>query len=129
MRERTGSPVFSSQIDGNRAELAEGITRQHRGMPGGGRQSAQGGNDLIRRQAVQFRKGHSLDSLRQPRPAGYGRNASRYLKPDVNNPAIPDHRPQFHLVATSRICGLHHNRRRLEFADVARVVEMVQHLV
>jgi hypothetical protein len=71
----------------------------------------------------------TLYGFRQPRPAGYGRNASRHLEFGIYNHAITDHRPQFHQVAASGVCGLHRNRGFRDFAHIARVLKVLEHLV
>jgi len=106
----------------------EGIGSKYRSVLGGSRQPAQAGIYLVWRKSGQSREGHTFDPFRQPGPAGYGGNASRHLKPGIDNHAITDHCPQLHQVAAGRVGGLHHSRRVIHLTDVARVVEMVENL-
>jgi hypothetical protein len=104
----------------------EGIGGEHGSVPRGRGQTVQSEFDLRGADATEVGDFPALHPFREPRPASYCRDTSRYLKLGLHNSLGAHHRPQLHQIATRRVGNLDDDTRPRDLTDVAWLMKVVE---
>jgi hypothetical protein len=107
----------------------EAVARKLRAVVGGRRQSAERGGYLLRCNARRLLRAKSLYQLRKDGTRGHGRDAALRHEASLNDSSALEAHRQPQNIPAHRIRDFGHGCGSAELARVARVLEMVEHLL
>ncbi len=97
-------------------------------MGGGLRKSAKGLDEVVGTETSSIIERASEQQFSQLRAAGDGGNATFGAETDLNDPAVGDPQGELEDVATDRVFKLSTSVSASEFADISRILEMIENL-
>ena len=106
--------------------LREYVHGQMRGVHRSVVEAAQGFHELVAMERPGFRQRFALDHFRKTRTGGNGGDATAGLETDLRDAAIGELDREFHDVTADGMLEAGFGVRMVEFADVARVLKMVE---